>query len=470
VARPIAALLAEREGTRLDFKRDLSSMRRVIETVCSFLNTAGGTLVVGVEDGTRALRGVPDVEREEERLANAVASSIEPQPSARLEIVTYDGHDLLLLDVPYVAGPFYLKAAGKDRGTYIRLGSNSIPASPEKIAELERVRAGVGWDQEPVAGLSADDLDADRIARWFDSVGDPPPTPARQRGLGMLAPIGDDLVPTRAGVILFGRDREAHFPAAEIRCVRFRSLDKSEPAASHEMDGTVLDGIDQALAFVERNTDSVPLISGRAQRAEVEPYEPVALREIVNNCVSHADYSIEGASIFVALYPDRLEVSSPGTWPPGFSVEDFKSGVSLRRNRAIARILRRLHVSEGYGSGYDRVVAACRSGGYPIPEWVENGPQIKVILRPHPSVEGGEPREAEAPEATRQTPEERRTAILDAIDQSDRPNATALQERTGIPGRTLVRELGVLRDQGLVEFVGPRRSGHYRRVTHPAST
>ncbi len=442
----------------------------MIETVCSFLNTAGGTLVVGVEDD-REVVGLEDVEKEEERLANAVANSIEPQPSVRLEIVTYDGRDLLLLDVPYVAGPFFLKAAGKERGTYIRIGSNSLPASPEKIAELERARVGVGWDQEPVHGLSADALDSDLVERWFASVGGDSGL-AKQRGLGLLTTVGDELVPTRAGVILFGREREDHFPSAEIRSVRFRSLDKSQPAASHEMDGTVLDGIDQALAFIERNTDPVPVIQGRAQRQELEPYPPVALREIVNNCVSHADYSIEGASIFVALFPDRLEISSPGTWPPGFSVDDFMTGVSLRRNRAISRVLRRLRISEGYGSGYDRIIADCRAGGYPIPEWVENGPQIKVVLRPHPAVrddeEGG--RDAVPVEGhVRLTPPERREVILEAIDSLGRPNASALQDATGIPGRTLARELGALRDEGVVEFVGPRRSGHYRRVREGAT-
>jgi predicted HTH transcriptional regulator len=63
MAKSVADFLSEREGTRLDFKQDLSSMKRVLETVCSFLNTAGGTLVVGVEDQTRVVLGLDDVEK-----------------------------------------------------------------------------------------------------------------------------------------------------------------------------------------------------------------------------------------------------------------------------------------------------------------------------------------------------------------------------------------------------------------------
>jgi len=110
MAKSIAELLSEREGTRLDFKRDLSSLKGVLETVCSFLNTAGGTLVVGVEDQTKLVLGVNDVEKQEEKLANAVANSIEPQPTIQLEIVTHEGHDLLLLRASYAAGPFFIKS------------------------------------------------------------------------------------------------------------------------------------------------------------------------------------------------------------------------------------------------------------------------------------------------------------------------------------------------------------------------
>ena len=193
------------------------------------------------------------------------------------------------------------------------------------------------------------------------------------------------------------------------------------------------------------------------------------MREILNNAVAHTDYAVEGASIFVALYADRLEISSPGTWPPGFSREDFESGVSLRRNKAISRVLMRLGVIEGYGSGYDRVVAACRDDGYPAPEWIENGPQIKVVLRPHPNSglspklagedlsQGGRASPGPLP------PEQRYALVLQAIEGLERPNTGDIQGHTGISTRSLGRDLRHLREGGYVEFVGSRQTGFYRR-------
>ncbi len=223
------------------------------------------------------------------------------------------------------------------------------------------------WDQEPMPGLTRDDLDRQAIKRWLEVVGERP-TDAKLRGLGVLAEYAGQLVPTRAGIILFGREQAIHFPDAQIRCVQFRGADKSKPLVkSEDRDDTVLDGIEAAIRFIERNTDRIVRITARTQREELDLYPPPAVREVLNNAVAHADYAVEGASIFVALYSERLEISSPGTWPPGFSREDFESGVSLRRNKAISRVLMRLGVIEGYGSGYDRVIAACREDGSPSP-------------------------------------------------------------------------------------------------------
>jgi ATP-dependent DNA helicase RecG len=276
--------------------------------------------------------------------------------------------------------------------------------------------------------------------------------------------------PDSRGVILFGREQAIHFPNAQIRCVQFQGIDKSQPVVkSEDGHGTVLDGIEAAVRFIERNTDRIVRITGRTRREELDLYPPLAVREVLNNAVAHADYAVQGASIFVTLYADRLEISSPGTWPPGFSREDFESGVSLRRNKAISRVLMRLGVIEGYGSGYDRIVAASRNSGYPEPEWIENGPQIKVILRPHPASglspqpTGDTSRRADRPAQARMTMQKRHAAVLAAIDELERPNTTGIQQHTGIPTRSLGRDLSYLREAGAIKFVGAPQTGFYRR-------
>ena len=76
--RAMALLVAVRgpEGKTLEFKRDLSSPDGLLRTVVACANTAGGTVLVGVEDGTRHVRGIADPLAVEERLASLISDSV----------------------------------------------------------------------------------------------------------------------------------------------------------------------------------------------------------------------------------------------------------------------------------------------------------------------------------------------------------------------------------------------------------
>lgn len=71
----IEELLTRPEGKTLEFKQDLSSPKNILKTLTAFANTAGGVLLIGIEDGSRAVLGVENPLDEEERLCNLIADS-----------------------------------------------------------------------------------------------------------------------------------------------------------------------------------------------------------------------------------------------------------------------------------------------------------------------------------------------------------------------------------------------------------
>ena len=79
-------LLSRPEGKSIEFKRDLLSLRPILKTLVAFANTAGGTLVIGRDNDGR-LRGIREVQDQEERLANAVAEGISPALLPDIEAV-----------------------------------------------------------------------------------------------------------------------------------------------------------------------------------------------------------------------------------------------------------------------------------------------------------------------------------------------------------------------------------------------
>ncbi len=94
----IAEAIARGEGPRLDFKRDLSSSKSVLRDIVAFANTAGGTVVVGLEDDGSVV-GVADPLREEERLSNRISDGIEPQLLPEIYAVSHGEQELLVVEV-----------------------------------------------------------------------------------------------------------------------------------------------------------------------------------------------------------------------------------------------------------------------------------------------------------------------------------------------------------------------------------
>jgi predicted HTH transcriptional regulator len=136
---PTSQLITKPEGKTLEFKRDISSPRNILKTLVAFANTAGGRLIIGVEDDSKAVLGVENPLDEEERLCSLIADNIEPRLVPNVEMVSFEDKTLLIVEVyPSGSRPHWLKKEGAEEGVYVRLGSTNRKADRELIAELKR--------------------------------------------------------------------------------------------------------------------------------------------------------------------------------------------------------------------------------------------------------------------------------------------------------------------------------------------
>jgi ATP-dependent DNA helicase RecG len=150
----LVEILKHSEGKTLEFKRDLSSPDAVLRAVVAFANTAGGTLLIGVEDRTRHVQGVEDPLNLEERLANLVSDRITPRLVPEIEILPWRRAQVLAVRVhPSPSRPHFLTRSGPTSGVYVRVGSTNRRADPELIEELRRFARGEGFDEQPIPGL-----------------------------------------------------------------------------------------------------------------------------------------------------------------------------------------------------------------------------------------------------------------------------------------------------------------------------
>ena len=130
----LAALIKRNEGKTLEFKRDFSSPEGALKCLIAFANTAGGTLIVGIEDGTKHVRGLADVLGAEEKIANLIADTILPRLVPEIEIVPWRKLNLIAIQVhPSNNRPHYLERLGPESGVFIRVGSTNRKADSYQI-------------------------------------------------------------------------------------------------------------------------------------------------------------------------------------------------------------------------------------------------------------------------------------------------------------------------------------------------
>ncbi len=366
------------EGKTLEFKRDLSSPQGALRTIVAFANTAGGTLLLGVEDATRHVRGLRGPLDVEERLASLVSDSIFPRLVAELDILPWRRTHVLAVRVhPSASRPHYIAREGPEAGVYVRVGSTNRRADRELIEELKRFARGEVFDEGAMPGLDYEALDFRVASESFAGI--------RKLKRGDLDTLRLAIVhqgrkvPTVGGVLLFGKNRARHFPDAWIQAGRFQGTDKARIIDHVEIRSYPVQAIEAAIAFVEKHSRQGIEI-GALRRRERWSLPPAALREAVINAVAHADYAQRGAPIRVSLFDDRLEVENPGLLPFGLTIDDLRRGISKLRNRVIGRVFHELGLIEQWGSGIQRMTAACSGAGLAPPVLEELGTRFRVTL------------------------------------------------------------------------------------------
>lgn len=474
--RDVQELVDAHEGPRLDFKRDLSSMAKVVRTLAAMGNTTGGHVVVGVGDD-RTVSGLADPLKDEEALSRAIADGIEPLLPVEISVQHVRARNVLVAEVLRWKGPFGIKAEG-EKGFYKRVGSTNQRLGSTEIDELRREIAGKSFDAMPRADTSRNDLDPARLRSYLrdrDIKTDSP----RLQSLELLTEYaGGSVVASNAGLILFGRDvsRARLVPDARVRCARFRGTTKAAILDQLDIDGTVLDAIAEVEAFVARNTRTGGRFSGKMRREDVPEYAPVTVRELLLNAIAHTDYALAGSQILVAIFDDRLEIQNPGCFVYGSTVETIKQGISRVRNRAIVRILRELHLMEILGSGYERI-STTFDDGYPEPDWRELGVVVRVTIPAHPFFADGNEGSREGDEGDREgdegdrlvdgasmSAEQRAAWVLAEIDAGRPVTNQYLARALGVSLATAERLTRRMQQDGAIRWSGTRRSGSFRRT------
>ncbi|CEG97300.1 helix-turn-helix domain-containing protein [Propionibacterium freudenreichii] len=356
-----AGRVIEVEGKTLEFKRDLSSPTKPLRTVAAFANSAGGRLVIGVNDDGSVF-GVEDPLAEEERITSLITDRISPQLVPGIDLVTLGGATVLVVDVPLsTRRPHFMKDQGPEFGVYVRLGSSTRQADPALVAELERNARGVAFEDLSEPRATLDDLDLEGLSELR----------GRQTGvddliaLGLAVKQGGEVVPTNAGILAACDDPTRFLPSAWVQCGRLRGPSGTDIFDQTEVHGPMPRAVDKVMEFLLKHAFKTAVF-GEVKRRDVYSIPVEAIREVVVNALVHANYAERGTPIRVGFYDDRIQVDSPGLLLPGMTVESMRRASRLR-NPSLARIFREAGIMEQWGTGVQRVFEQIAEAGLPEP-------------------------------------------------------------------------------------------------------
>jgi ATP-dependent DNA helicase RecG len=344
-------------------------------------------------------------------------------------------------------------------GTYLeRVGTSSKKMSPAKLRKLLIARGQISFESLPARDASLQDIDWDRARSYAEAAGLLPGTSVEELLRKRGCVIGDEPVPTYAGILLFGKDTERFLRTAEIIVARYVGREMSDSFIREDIRGPLPDQIRRAEAFILANMRRGARLTA-LEREERPEYPLKAVREAIVNAVAHRDYSAQGDTIRIFMFSDRMEFYSPGKLPGHMTVANIVDE-RFSRNEAIVQVLADMGFIERLGYGIDRMIQLMREDGLPAPRFREKANGFLVTLRGHgdrflalPQVPGGW--------AHLGLNDRQKLALAYLVDHQRIANREYQELCPDVSAETIRRDLADLVHKGILLRIGQKRATYY---------
>lgn len=326
-----------REGLNVEFKRQFT--KEIIKTVVAFINTNGGKIYIGIEDdGT--LIGIDNSDKVLLTLTNSIRDSIKPDVTlfTSCEIENRDGKKVIVVDVQKgVAAPYYLSEKGiRPSGVYVRQGASSVPATDAAI--LKMIRDSDGENFEELRSL-IQELDFYTLKKEFNEAS----IKLEDSQMKTLHIIDDSGLYTNLGLLLSEQCQHT------IKVAVYEGCSKEIFKDRYEFSGSIMKQMKDVYDFLDRYNRTHSEVTGII-RKDTREYPEVAIREALLNAIVHKDYAFSGSTL-ISIFDDRIEFVTIGGLVRGINEDDILLGVSISRNKNLARIFYQLKWIEAYGTG-----------------------------------------------------------------------------------------------------------------------
>ncbi|NLP48609.1 MAG: AAA family ATPase [Clostridiales bacterium] len=420
------------EKYNLEFKREITVT--FLKTVSAFANYNDGEVVFGVDDTGRPV-GMQDLEEESLRIENMINSSLEPLPDYQITREETEGKTLIrLLVFKGKDTPYYYK--GK---AYKRADTSTVEVDRFELRRLALEGLNLNYEEKKAGTqkLSFDLLEK----KLKEKVG------IEKLNLDIMKTLNlyDQQGYYNYAAELFSDKNFLEFSGLDL--VRFGDSISQILYRERINKKSLLFQYDRAIELFEQYYTYEEIEGFLRQRKELIPKE--AFREALANAIVHRVWDVN-ALIQIAMYEDRLEITSPGGLPAGMKQDEYLFGnISILRNPIVASVFHRLDIIEKFGTGISRINKEYKdSVTKPVFKIRENS---VLIVLPVLNTDRGSLQ-----------PEEK--TVLKALSLGQTLSRADLESKTGFEKHKLLRLVKDLEEKGLLEKVGKGPSTKYKRM------
>ena len=470
---------------------------KYMKTVVAFANGRGGRIVFGIDDKSLDVVGmdVDNIYKTMDAITNAISDSCEPAIRPDVAMQTVRDKTVIVLEIlPGAERPYYIKSQGMFEGTYVRVAGTTRHVEDYMLKELILEGKNRYFDSEICQNMKITDGEIEELCKsmketairntWQDS------EKAKIKDVtknvliswGVLKEEGGNVYPTNAYALLTGR----MFQQPVIQCGVFKGINRAHFVDRREFEGSIQEQMEAAYQYVLEKINMGMTIKGM-YRQDVYELPTDSIRELIANAVAHRSY-LEPGNIQVALYDNRLEITSPGMLLNNVTIAKMMEGYSKPRNPAIARAFAYMKIIEKWGTGIPRLFEACEEYGLPKPELIDFDGDFRVNLyrkketdteinekiyqrvndvigrvyqrKNEPQNEPqNEPRNEPQNEPQRLGVLEE--GLLNLIRQDGHVTRDEMASQMKVSLSTVKRSINKLKDNGLIEYEGSSKSGYW---------
>ena len=385
----------EAENEIVEFKEaksnyDFTKLGKYFSALSNEANLKGkpfGWLVFGIEDKKHNIVG--SIYRSKRKDLDSLKGEMANKTTNRISFI--DIHEVNLPEGRVIL--FQIPSAPKgipiafDGHYYARDGEELVPLNIEKIERIRAQATKEDWSAAIVPAATLEDLDEDAIALARKNFKNKFPDKADEVDLWdnitflNKAKVTSKGKITRTALILLGKDESEHLlNPADVK-IRWKLMDELNNDIDYEIFGIPLIlSVEKVFAKI-RNIKYRYMQEGTIFPTEVAKYEPFSIREAINNCIAHQDYT-KNARINVIEMPDQLIFTNQGSFIPGnvekVVIED--SPEEFYRNRFLATAMFNLKMVDTAGGGIKKIYNFQRARFFPLPDYDLANDKVKMVL------------------------------------------------------------------------------------------